>query len=70
MKEIQIRLVNQREINKIVKILFLFCHGENRTDAYKNGLKENVNEFTFNGFNEENLKKLKKYFKKELERLK
>jgi len=70
MKEIQIRNINQREINKIVDILFLFCYGENRPDEYKNEFKENVNEFTFNGFNEDNLKKLKKTFKEELEFIK
>jgi len=66
MKEIQIRNINQKEINKIVEILFLFCYGENRPDAYKNGLKQNVNEFIFNGFNKDTLNKLNKVFKEEL----
>ena len=63
MKELQIRNVNQRDINKIVDVLFMFCYGENRPDKYKNEFGENVTEFNFNGFNKEGLKKFKEWLK-------
>lgn len=59
MKELQIRNVNQRQINKIVDILFSFCYGKADYNAYKNEFKEDVTEFDFSHFNEENLKKIK-----------
>ena len=49
-REIQIRNVNQRQINKIVNILFEECYGEFTRDAYKNEEGEWVGEFVFSGF--------------------
>ncbi len=58
MKEIQIRGINQRQANKIIDILFNFCFGSSEPKAYKNEFKEDVTEFWFESFNEENIKKL------------
>ena len=66
--EIQIRgIKNQKQADKIVNILFCVLWGQNNPNAYKNEFNEQVNEFTFYGFNKENMNRLKKEFKEEFD---